>query len=60
VQTYRPGHPASYPTNGRALTDDAAAHFLGVLTNGKIKGDGLRPHTDFLADFPYLGPPHGA
>jgi hypothetical protein len=58
VLPYQPGRPASYPSNGRALTDDAVAHFLPVLTNGKVTGDGLRPHTDLLAEFPYVGPPH--
>jgi len=60
VQTYQPGRPAKYPDNGRALTDDASAHFLALLTNGKITEDGVHPHTDLLADFPYLGPPHAA
>jgi hypothetical protein len=60
VQRYQPGTPASYPSNGRALTDDAVAHFLTVLTNGKVTGDGLKPHTDLLAEFPYVGPPHNA
>lgn len=60
VMPYRPGEPATYPSNGRALTDDAAAHFLTVLTNGKVTGDGLRPHTDLLAEFPYVGRPHGS
>ena len=55
---YQPGRQASYPSNGRALTDDAVVHFLTVLTNGKVTGDGLRPHTDLLAEFPYVGPPH--
>jgi hypothetical protein len=58
VLPYEPGRPASYPSNGRALTDDAVAHFLSVMTNGKVTGDGLAPHTDLLADFPYVGPPH--
>jgi hypothetical protein len=58
VLPYQPGRQASYPSNGRALTDDAVAHFLTLLTNGKVKGDGLRPHTDLLAEFPYVGPPH--
>ena len=58
VLPYQPGRQASYPSNGRALTDDAAAHFLTVLTNGKVTGDGLQPHTDLLAEFPYVGPPH--
>ena len=58
VLPYQPGRPASYPSNGRALSDDAVAHFLPVLTNGKVTGDGLQPHTDLLAEFPYVGPPH--
>jgi hypothetical protein len=58
VLPYEPGRKAVYPTNGRALTDDAVAYFLTVLTNGKVTGDGLHPHTDLLADFPYVGPPH--
>jgi hypothetical protein len=58
VLPYQPGRPASYPSNGRALTDDVVADFLPVLTNGKVTGDGLRPHSDLLAEFPYVGPPH--
>jgi hypothetical protein len=58
VLPYEPGREASYPTNGRALTDDVEAYFLPVLTNGKVTGDGLKPHTDLVADFPYVGPPH--
>jgi len=52
--------PAAYPDNGRALTDDVQDHFLGILTGGKVTTDGVGPHTDLLADFPYLGPPHAA
>ncbi len=55
---YQPGRQASYPSNGRALTDDAVDHFLSVLTNGKVTGDGIQPHSDLLAEFPYVGPPH--
>jgi hypothetical protein len=58
VLPYEIGREASYPTNGRALTDDVEAYFLPVLTNGKVTGDGLKPHTDLLAEFPYVGPPH--
>jgi Domain of unknown function (DUF4331) len=58
VLPYEPGREASYPTNGRALTDDVEAYFLPVLTNGKVTGDGLKPHSDLLAEFPYVGPPH--
>jgi hypothetical protein len=50
--------PASYPQNGRALTDDVQDHFLAILTNGKVTTDGVGTHSDLLADFPYLGPPH--
>jgi hypothetical protein len=60
VLSYEPGREVSYPTNGRALTDDAVAYFLSVLTNGKVTGDGLKPHSDLLAEFPYAGPPHNA
>lgn len=60
VLPYEPGREVSYPTNGRALTDDVEAYFLPVLTNGKVTGDGLRPHTDLLDEFPYVGSPHNA
>jgi hypothetical protein len=55
---YDPTRPASFPGNGRTLTDDAADAFLTVLTNGKVTGDKVGPHTDLLTEFPYLGPPH--
>ena len=58
IMVFQPGLPASYPSNGRSLTDDAAGHFLSIFTDGKVTGDGLKPHTDLLADFPYVGPPH--
>jgi hypothetical protein len=44
--------------NGRRLQDDVIDIELNLVTNGKITGDGVSPHTDYLADFPYLGPPH--
>ena len=28
------------------------------LTNGKVSSDGLKPHDDLLAEFPYLGLPN--
>jgi hypothetical protein len=58
ILSYDPTRPASFPGNGRRLTDDAADAFLAVLTNGKVTGDKVGPHIDLLADFPYLGPPH--
>jgi hypothetical protein len=51
---------ASYPRNGRTLTDDALGVFLAILTNEKVTTHGLGPHNDLLAGFPYLGPPHTA
>jgi hypothetical protein len=58
--SYDPARPASFPSNGRTLTDDAVDAFLAVLTNGKVTGDKVGPHIDLLAEFPYLGPPHSA
>jgi hypothetical protein len=55
---YDPTRPVRYPENGRKLTDDAADAFVTTVTNGKITGDGIGPHTDLLDSFPYLGPPH--
>jgi hypothetical protein len=51
---------ASYPHNGRTLTDDVIGVFLAILTNGKVTTHGLSPHDDLVVDFPYLGPPHSA
>ena len=55
---YDPSRPANYPANGRKLTDDAADDFVSTVTNGRITGDGIGPHADFMDQFPYLGPPH--
>jgi len=50
--------PASFPDNGRTLTDDAADAFIAILTNGKVTGHNVGAHADLLSEFPYLGPPH--
>ncbi|HEX4006370.1 MAG TPA: DUF4331 family protein [Acidobacteriaceae bacterium] len=55
---YHPGRPASFPDNGRALTDDALDVFLSIITNGTITTDNVGPHKDLLSAFPFLGPPH--
>src|SRR6202167_3931822 len=60
VLKYDPTRSASYPDNGRALTDDVVDFFLGLLTNGKVTRDNVGPHKDLLAAFPYVGPPHEA
>jgi Domain of unknown function (DUF4331) len=44
--------------NGRRLQDDVIDIELNLVTNGKITGDGVGPHTDYLSVFPYLGNPH--
>jgi hypothetical protein len=60
ILPYDPSQQASYPANGRTLTDDAIDVFLSILTNGKVTRDNVGPHTDLLASFPYVGAPHKA
>jgi hypothetical protein len=60
ILSYDPTRPASYPGNGRKLSDDAIDVFLSILTNGKVTRDNVGPHKDLLASFPYVGPPHQA
>ncbi len=58
--TYDPARPASFPDNGRTLTNDVQDFFLRILTNGKVTEDKVGPHGDLIPEFPYLGPPHKA
>jgi hypothetical protein len=58
VLPYDPTRPASFPGNGRTLTDDAFDVFIRILTNGKVTEDKVGPHGDLLLEFPYVGPPH--
>jgi hypothetical protein len=58
--SYDPARPASFPHNGRTLTDDAFDSFICVMTNGKVTEDKVGPHRDLLPEFPYVGPPHNA
>jgi len=60
ILPYDPSKPASYPADGRTLTDDAIDVFLSILTNGKVTGDKVGPHKDLLMVFPYVGGPHKA
>ena len=55
--TYNPSKAAKYP-NGRTFTDDVIDYRLAFLTRGDCPPSGLRPHTDTLTEFPYLGTPH--
>ena len=48
-----------YP-NGRQLTDDIADNLVEIITQGKMKDDLVYPHTDYLAEIPYLGTPYEA
>jgi hypothetical protein len=54
---YDPTRQASYPENGRTLTDDVVDFFLPLLSNGKVTEDKVGPHKDLLTEFPYVGPP---
>ena len=55
--TFDPSKPAKYP-NGRVFTDDVINTRLAFLSKGDIPPTGLKPHTDVLTEFPYLGAPH--
>jgi hypothetical protein len=55
--SFDPKKPAKYP-NGRVFTDDVIDHRLAFLSKGDIPPTGLKPHTDTLKTFPYLGTPH--
>ncbi len=59
VMTYDVGSVADGTAlNGRALADDVIDAELGIVTNGHITTECLKPHTDYSATFPYLGPAH--
>jgi Domain of unknown function (DUF4331) len=55
--SFNPSKPAKYP-NGRVFTDDVIDTRLAFLSKGEIPPDGLKPHSDFLKEFPYIGTPH--
>jgi hypothetical protein len=57
VMNFDPTKPAKYP-NGRVFTDDVIDHRLAFLSKGDIPPSGLKPHTDTLREFPYIGTPH--
>src|SRR5438876_896865 len=49
--------PARYP-NGRVLTDDVFSARMIFMVHGQATPQGVGPHDDLLASFPYLGPPN--
>ena len=57
VLTFDPSKPARYP-NSRVFTDDVIDYRLAFLTKGECPPSGLKPHTDILKEFPYIGTPH--
>jgi hypothetical protein len=57
VLSFDPSKPAKYP-NGRVFTDDVIDYRVGFLTKNECPPTGLKPHTDVLTEFPYLGTPH--
>jgi hypothetical protein len=57
ILKYDHTRPASYP-NGRSLTDDVFSARMAFLTHGEVTSDGLKPHDDLLALFPFLGLPN--
>jgi hypothetical protein len=52
--------PASFPNNCRTVSDDVVDVFLPILTNRRVAGDKVGPHSDLLGAFPYLGSPQKA
>jgi hypothetical protein len=65
---YDVGSVAAGPLNGRGLADDVIDAELNIVTGGfpfagrdgtgAIPTDGVGPHGDYHASFPYLGNPH--
>ena len=56
VLSFDPSKPAKYP-NGRLYTDDVIDYRI-AWTNNQCPPTGLKPHTDMLKEFPYMGTPH--
>jgi hypothetical protein len=56
VLRYDYSSSAGFP-NGRNLTDDIVNIVLSMVKNTPVS-DKVGPHTDLLANFPYLGNPH--
>ena len=57
VLSFEPSKPAIYP-NGRSFLDDVINYRIAFLTKGQCPPTGLKPHTDTLKEFPYIGTPH--
>jgi hypothetical protein len=57
VLSFDPSKPAKYP-NGRTFAEDVINYRLAFLTKNECPPSGLKPHTDTLKEFPYIGTPH--
>jgi hypothetical protein len=57
VLSLDPSKPAKYP-NGRVFTDDVINYRIAFSTKNQCPPTGLKPHTDILKEFPYMGTPH--
>jgi hypothetical protein len=51
-------NPTSAPPPIEAQARGPEFYRFAWLSNGKIPPQGLKPHDDLLAHFPYLGPPN--
>jgi hypothetical protein len=49
--------PAHYP-NGRVMTDDVFSARMIFMVHGQASPQGVKPHADLLAEFPFLGLPN--
>jgi Domain of unknown function (DUF4331) len=49
--------PAHYP-NGRTMTDDVFSTRMTFMTHGRANPQGVKPHEDLMAEFPFLGTPY--
>jgi hypothetical protein len=57
ILRYDATRPATYP-NGRLLTDDVFSARMTFLSHGRASPQGIGPHDDLLAEFPFLGRPN--
>jgi hypothetical protein len=57
ILRYDRTRPARYP-NGRVMTDDVFSTRMAFMTHGRATPQGVRPHDDMTAAFPFLGPPN--
>jgi hypothetical protein len=56
VLSFDPAKPSKYP-NGRVFTDDVIDYRFAFLTKRQCPPSGLKPHSDTLKEFPYIGTP---